>query len=172
MFILFEKVNRKPQPSWTLRSPIPLALYSLSKKVEVLAALIIGWATVTLTIYTFDVPGLGGSDDFCDSFYIAPDAPENSTYPYSNTFDVHRPIDWSKAGQSDALNYYRAIGTHNSYHLKQYEGSPTYFASWWATLVREWQYDHPTLIQQLNQGTVEYSAQVFHSLFRMAHNGT
>ena len=57
----------------------------------------------------------------CEAFYIPPDQESNSLYPYSNTFNVTGPIDWSKSGGSNSLDRYRAIGTHNSYHVQQYE---------------------------------------------------
>ena len=57
----------------------------------------------------------------CEAFYIPPDQESNSIYPYSNTFNVTGPIDWSESGGSNSLDRYRAIGTHNSYHVQQYE---------------------------------------------------
>ena len=92
-----------------------------------------------------------GSDDFCDSFYIAPDS-NNEVYPYSNTFNVGKPISWIGSGQDDALNKHRIVGTHNSYHVMQYPGSPTYWANWWAQFVTAWRYEHPDLIKQLDSG--------------------
>ena len=92
-----------------------------------------------------------GSDDFCDSFYIAPDS-EDPIYPYSNTFNVGAPINWDGSGQKDALNKYRIVGTHNSYHVMQYPGSPTYWANWWAMYVKPWRYEHPDFIKQLDSG--------------------
>ena len=106
---------------------------------QVLLVLLLSWASVTYTLYLADVPGLGGSDEFCDSFFIQPDS-QDPVYPYKNTFNISRPIDWAKSGQADSLEKYRIIGTHNSYHIQQYEGSPTWFASWWTRWVREWQY--------------------------------
>ena len=32
------------------------------------------------------------------------------------------------------------------------KGSPTWWASWWASFVKEWAYEHPSLIEQLNMG--------------------
>jgi hypothetical protein len=46
----------------------------------------------------------------------------------------------------------RIVGTHNSYHHQQYEGSETYWANGWARFIREWAYDHPPLTDQLNMG--------------------
>ena len=72
------------------------------------------------------MPGLGGSEEECEAFYIPPDQESNSLNPYSNTFNVTGPIDWSKSGGSNSLDRFRAIGTHNSYHVQQYEvtGNP------------------------------------------------
>ena len=103
---------------------------------QVLLALLLSWASVTYTIYVSDVPGFGGSDEFCDSFYIEPDLAD-PVYPYKNTFNISKPIDWTKSGLDDALDKHRIIGTHNSYHIQQYAGSLTWFASWWTRWVRE-----------------------------------
>ena len=67
------------------------------------------------------VPYIKVSWSLCKAFYIPPDQESNSLYPYSNTFNVTGPIDWSKAGGSNSLDRFRAIGTHNSYHVQQYE---------------------------------------------------
>ena len=89
--------------------------------------------------FTSSFTGLGGSDKFCDLLSIQPDNwHDDNIYPYKNTFSISRPIDWVKSGQADSLEKYRIIGTHNSYHIQQYDGSPTWFASWWARWVREW----------------------------------
>ena len=32
------------------------------------------------------------------------------------------------------------------------KGSLTWWASWWASFVKEWAYKHPSLIEQLNMG--------------------
>ena len=61
------------------------------------------------------------SGSLFEAFYIPPDQESNSLYPYSNTFNVTGPIDWSKSGGSNSLDRFRAIGTHNSYHVQQYE---------------------------------------------------
>jgi len=118
---------------------------------EVLLAIILAWGSVVLSVYLMDLPAQGGSDDFCDSFYIAPDS-NDPTYPYSNTFDVGAPISWDGSGQKDALNKYRIVGTHNSYHVMQYPGSPTYWANWWALYIKDWRYEHPDFIKQLDSG--------------------
>lgn len=92
---------------------------------QVLLVLFFGWLIFTFTTYVLDLPGLGGSDEYCDSFYVAPDNISNSSniYPYLNTFNIAKPIDWSKSATEEPLNKYRIVGTHNSYHIQQYPGS-------------------------------------------------
>merc|ERR1712131_87379 len=141
-----ESVRRSPRRSkcrWPFRKPkLP--------ETAILALLI--WGIAVLGAYDKDLPGLGGSEEECEEFYIPPDQESNSLHPYSNTFNVTGPIDWSKSGGSNSLDRFRAIGPHNSYHVQQYEGSPTWWASWWASFVKEWAYEHPSLIEQLNSG--------------------
>ena len=92
---------------------------------QVLLGLFFGWLIFTFTTYVLDLPGLGGSDEYCDSFYLPPDNISNSSniYPYLNTFGIAKPINWSKSAVEEPLNKYRIVGTHNSYHIQQYPGS-------------------------------------------------
>ena len=34
----------------------------------------------------------------------------------------------------------------------QYPGSPTYWANWWALYIKDWRYEHPDFIKQLDSG--------------------
>ncbi|CAG5111493.1 Oidioi.mRNA.OKI2018_I69.chr2.g5796.t2.cds [Oikopleura dioica] len=104
-----------------------------------------------IAIDTLDLPTQGGSDNYCDSFYVEPSS-SVGPYLYDNTFDISSPIDWSDSGGENALNKFRAIGTHNSYHRQQYPGSPTYWANWWARAIPDWSYEHPPLTQQFSMG--------------------
>ena len=77
-----------------------------------LIAILLVWGVCVFSVFFLDIPGQGGSgktlfwsltknydflnfnsDDFCDSFYIAPDQPENKLYPYSNSFNISAPIE-------------------------------------------------------------------------------
>ena len=46
-------------------------------KLEILCkfflAILVTWAIAVFTVYFLDLPSQGGSDEFCDSFYIPPD---------------------------------------------------------------------------------------------------
>ena len=74
---------------------------------QLLLAVVAVWAVTVLTIYPLDLPSQGGSDEFCDSFYIPPHDPLDPVYPYKNTFNISSPINWSGSGGSNALDKYR-----------------------------------------------------------------
>jgi hypothetical protein len=70
----------------------------------------------------------------------------------NNQIDDDSPIGFSVCYILSIDQIARAIGTHNSYHLQQHEGSSTYWANWWARLIPDWSYSHPPLTQQFSMG--------------------
>ena len=52
----------------------------------------------------------------------------------------------------------------------QYPGSPTYWANWWALYIKDWRYEHPDFIKQLESGWRNFgSAQNQRVTFSMLH---
>ena len=99
----------KPEPSKTGSTPFSCKHRrdKLGTLVKLVLAIVIVWGVSVLTVYLLDLPSQGGPDKFCESFYIPPDQPRNLTYPFSNTFNISLPIDWTDAGGVDALDKYR-----------------------------------------------------------------
>jgi len=49
--------------------------------IKFLLGVILAWAVAVLTVFVMDLPSQGGSDEFCDSFYIPPTNPLDQGCP-------------------------------------------------------------------------------------------
>lgn len=111
------------------------------------------------SIYLQDLPRFGGSNKTCKRFhYSAPESTKsNATYPFPNTFNVGKKLDFSGANTPTSWQNTQTLGYHNSYHKMNKPGDMTFWASWWMIgRVFPWskalRYTHPTLEKQLENG--------------------
>ena len=56
--------------------------------IKFLLGVISAWAVAVLTVFVLDLPSQGGSDKFCDSFYIPPTNPLDQGCPSTHIFWV------------------------------------------------------------------------------------
>ena len=88
---------------------------------------------VIFSIYLQDLPRFGGSNKTCKRFhYSAPESTKsNATYPFPNTFNVGKKLDFSGANTPTSWQNTQTLGYHNSYHKMNKPGDMTFWASWW-----------------------------------------
>ena len=111
---------------------------------------------IIISIFLQDLPRFGGPNQTCKRFhYSAPESSKsNATYPFPNTFNIGKKLDFSGANTPTAWQNTQTLGYHNSYHKRNQPGDLTYWASFWMILTSATplQYTHPTLEQQLSGG--------------------
>lgn len=129
--------------------------------VERLFYILVCYLLVVLTVYLRDQPRFGGANRTCQKMhYSAPEiSKNNATYPFPNTFNVGRELDWSGANSPSAFQNVQQFGTHNSYHVRNRPGSGTFWASWffWVwPIVKKWapsfDYEYEKFENQLDAG--------------------